>query len=335
MAEFLAPYGITVNHDLVLDGVNNSKVTLPHSVRKGRLIIRGTKDFDYPMLAYAKEFDRTNAMVRNLPGLTLPFASSLEVEEKAEEGREVSRLITSSAQAVSVLDPLSFLKDRSEGAANRLKLLPPELTETLAGLPAGQEGTKAGPLTLAVLVSGKLASAFAGKAVPAAPPKGADPEDPMPPKEDREPPKLEAGEGRILVVGSALGLPPLTLEGVFKDVGLDKIQQGEFLIPQVRFENWKIRVGQLRKPFGETIPALFNMLDLAVQRAGLAEIRAKNNAFRPIEKGEEGAQRLWTFGLVGGLPALFLLLGIGYWQVRVASRRSLARWARAQTGKGK
>ena len=316
--DVLAPYGVQLNQDLVMDAMNNSKVTLPHSVRRGQMVIRGTKDFAYPMLVYAKDFDRENAMVRTLPGLTLPFASSLEYKAVDGQTVEVSELIKTAEGSVAVMDPTSLpIKGEGDSAEN-IKLLPPELTEQIESL----EGN--GPHTLGLMLSGKFVSAFKGKDAPEKPPAPApDPENPEPPKEEKEPPRLDEGEGRLLVLGSALGLPPLTLETVFKDVTLQNIQQGEVMIPQVRFENWKVKVNQLRRAFGETIPALFNMLDWAVQRSALAEIRAKNNAFRPIETISEDNQKLVTYSAVAGLPLLFILFGLGYWQVRLARRRGM------------
>ncbi len=320
--ELLAPYGIILNKDLILDPVHNNKVTLPHSVRRGQLVIRGTKDFDYPALVYATGFDRTNVLVRNLPGLTLPFASSLEVEAVEGSELEVSHLVQSSADAVSLIDP-STLPASGEGEnAEKLKLLPPEMKSQVEGI------TPNGPHTLALMVTGTFQSAFAGKEEPPKPEKKKDPEEPETKEVEHE--RLDKGAGRILVIGSSLGIPSLSQEGVFREVNLQQITQGEIMVPQVRLENWKIKLNQLRRAFSETVPTLFNVLDWAVQRSALAEIRAKNNAFRPIEKISDDSRRLITFGAIGGLPLLFILLGVGYWQLRVARRRGLSRKAAAR-----
>jgi len=318
--DLLTPYGITVNQDLVIDPANTAKITLPHSVRRGRMVISGTKDFDYPMLFYARDFDRTNVVVRSLPGLTLPFASTVDYTAKEGQELEVSKLISSGPTAIALEDPSTLpVKPAGSETGEPLKLLPPDL------MAQAQAASPDGPHTLAVMATGKFVSAFKGKEAPAKPPKEPDPENPEPPKEEKEPAKLDEGTGRLLVVGSALGLPPLTLEGIFNGVNIQNITQGEILVPQVRFENWKLKVNQLRRAFSETIPALFNMLDWAVQRAALAEIRAKNNAFRPIERIEEGDQKLVAYAAVGGVPLLFLLFGVGYWQLRLARRRRIAR----------
>jgi hypothetical protein len=282
------------------------------------------------MLVQAKEFDRANVIVRNLPVLTLPFASSLEYEAKEGNEVEVSKLVQSDPLSVAVMDPASLaVAKEGEAAGQGVKLLPPELMEQTKSLAAN------GPHTLALSVTGKLTSAFKGKEAPPKPPEEEKPdEEGMPPrpkkdKKEREEERLETGSGRIVVVGSGLGIAPLTLQGVFKDVGVQEITQGEIMIPQVRLENWKIKLNQVRRVFGETIPAMFNIFDWAVQRAALAEIRAKNNAYRPIEKMEEGDQKLVTYGAIGGLPILFILFGLGYWQVRVARSRSLSRRGQA------
>jgi len=316
--KLLKSYGIILNDDLVLDVASNNKVTLPHSVRRGKLVIRGTKDFNSPLLVYAKEFDRDNVIVRNLPGLTLPYVSSLDYQEVAGQEVEVSHLVKSGEQSVAVTAPTTVaLSQDEEGNDVFLKVLPPELMEQASKL------TPNGPHTLAMLVSGQLVSAFKGEEAPVREEKPPEEGEEEEKKEEKEPEKLDAGTGRILVVGSSLGIAPLTLEGVFKDVGVQQITQGEIMVPQVRLENWKIKLNQLRRAFAETIPTMFNMLDWAVQRAALAEIRAKNYSFRPIETISEEDERLVSYGAVGGLPMLFILFGLGYWQLRLVRMRSL------------
>jgi ABC-type uncharacterized transport system involved in gliding motility auxiliary subunit len=327
MDELLAPYGITVNKDLIVDAVHNNKITLPHSVRRGKMVIRGTKDFDYPALVNATEFDRTNVMVRNLPGLTLPFSSSLEYEAVAGNEVEATHLVKSSEYSVRLMDPTSLPVSGEGESAEMLKLLPPDLKTQL------DAKTPDGPHTLALVVTGTFQSAFKGKDEPAAIEKEKSEDEPETPKVENE--RLDSGEGRILVLGSSLGIPPLTLEGVFEGVNLQDITKGEIMVPQVRLENWKIKLNQLRRAFAETIPTLFNMLDWAVQRSALAEIRAKNNAFRPMEKISEESKRTITYAMVGGLPLLFILFGVGYWQLRVTRRRSLTRKAVAKKTAGK
>ena len=322
--DVLAPYGVQLNADLVIDASDNNKVTLPHSVRRGQMVIRGTKDFNYPMLVYAKEFDRTNAVVRNLPGLTLPFVSTMEFTALEGQEVEVSHLVTSGPQAVALTDPttLAVRKTTNEEGAEvdeMLKLLPPELMEQAKALAPN------GPHTLGLMVTGTFVSAFKGKEEPAKPPVEPPKEGEPEPKEEKAPPRLDSGSGRLLVLGSSLGLPSLTLEGVFKDVSVQSITQGEVMIPQVRFENWKVKVNQFRRAFGETIPALFNVLDWAVQRSALAEIRGKSNMFRALSQIDENKQKLVSYGAVAGLPFLFLLFGVGYWQLRLVRRRKLSR----------
>jgi hypothetical protein len=315
--ELLAPYGIEINRDLVVDPLNNAKVTLPHSVRKGRMVLKGTKDFDFPLLVFAREFDRSNLVVRSLPGLTMPFVSSMKFA--APEGTELvaSEFIKTGPEAISILEPATL--PVVEGG-EKLKLLPPDLMEQAKALAPN------GPHTLAVMATGKFVSAFKGKDEPPEVKKDEPEEEGMPKKKDeKKPDRLNEGTGRILVVGCGLGIPPLTLETVFKDVSIQQITQGEILVPQVRLENWKIKLNQLRAAYGETIPAMFNMLDWAVQRAALAEIRAKNYAFRPLERTEEGTQKIISYAAIGGLPLLFILFGVAWWQLRVMQRRSLAR----------
>ena len=271
VAELLAPYGIVVNDDLVIDPYDNGKVTLPHSVQRGKTVVKGTKDFDYPMLVRSREFDRTNAMVRNLAGLTLPFASTLEFAPQEGQEVEVSHLVKSGPHAIALTDPTSLavrkvINEEGQEIDEMLKLVPPDLMAQATTLEPN------GPHTLAMVVAGDFVSAFKGKDAPPKPEPETSAQAEEPPEEGKAPVRVDSGTGRILVVGNSLGIVPLSLEGVFKDVGVSQITQGEILVPQVRLENWKIKLNQLRQGFPENVPALYDMLDWAAWYHVLDEI---------------------------------------------------------------
>ena len=149
----------------------------------------------------------------------------------------------------------------ADGEGWKLALLPAEQMGQVNELAAD------GPHVLAMVLTGKFDSAFTGRKIPDGPGEEGGVDEAVPSRE-----RLERGEGRLLVIGSTLGLPPLTLEGVFEGASLEAIAQGGVLVPQVRFENWKVKVNQAEKAFATSIPALLNLLDWAVQPHVLDEI---------------------------------------------------------------
>jgi len=254
----LAPYGVTPANDLVLDPVSNTKITLPHSMRRGEMVIRGTKDFDYPCFVHSTDLHSSHAAVRGLAGLTLPLCSSLAYTGDEDGGVRAVVLARSGARSVSLKNPA---EPAADGEGWKLALLPAEQMGQVNELAAD------GPHVLAMVLTGKFDSAFTGRKIPDGPGEEGGVDEAVPSRE-----RLERGEGRLLVIGSTLGLPPLTLEGVFEGASLEAIAQGGVLVPQVRFENWKVKVNQAEKAFATSIPALLNLLDWAVQPHVLDEI---------------------------------------------------------------
>lgn len=191
-----------------------------------------------------------------------------------------------------------------------------------------------GPLTVAALAKGTLESFYKGKPAPAKPAKEGEPK-PEEPKSDvpgKDLPKLDQGAGRVLVVGSNLGLLPLSTDAIFEgfNIGMIAGQGGgienfeKFRGYQVNYQNWSMRIGQVQHTLQSNLQFLQNVLDWSVQREGLAELRSKQYAPRPLSVMEGGDRSvIKAIGLL--LPAL-LFLGFGaLWMLRRRARtKSLA-----------
>ena len=193
---------------------------------------------------------------------------------------------------------------------------PPKL-ELLPGTQIDQAARMNGKgrRTLVLLVEGELPSAFAdGKNLPA----GLTEEQ----KEDR----LVSGPGRLLVVGSDLGLRLPDPEWVFDGIDPNNFVPGPELVrPQLKVDNWQLRIGQVGRALNmDGIPFLLNTLDWAVQRMALADIRAKQNPVRRIRTLESKTSSTMLEAVwIGGLPLLFLVFGFGLWQWRRQRRRRI------------
>ena len=191
---------------------------------------------------------------------------------------------------------------------------------------AGKAGE--GPLTVVALAKGTFESHFKGKAAPAKPAK--DGEEAKP--EDKaampgEAQKLESGSGRVLVIGSNLGLLPLSTDAIFEGFNMGMIA-GEgggienfekFRGYQMNFQNWQLRLGQVQHTLQSNLQFLQNALDWSVQREGLAELRSKQYAPRPLSVMDDGDKSFITaLGVL--LPAVLFLGFGGLWLVRRRAR---------------
>jgi len=327
--DLLEPYGIKVNADLVLDDKSNSQIVTFDTARMtdGRQV-SGMAPLPYALLPVATDFDRANVAVSGLHKLTMPYASSISTEEKPGQTITVTPLVRSSEDSVAFANPdlgtgatmenEGDTDSESEGEAVQpapsagLKVMPPELKEQLASM------TPNGPHTLALLAEGSFVSAFKDKPVPLAPGSNDQAAKAPPPQ------RLESGSGRILVVGSTLGLPSISMESFFDGVTMATLQQGEVHTLVGRFANFVTGLRQLSKVYPETFPALFNFLDWAAQHTALAQIRAKSITFRPLDPMEESSQTAVELSAIGAVPLLFLAFGWLYWALRKQLRRKTA-----------
>ncbi len=178
----LGNFGVRVNHDLVLDRVQNGQMRFP--VRSGG----GTsyRDVNYPLIPKAIDLARTNVIIGGTASLLFPFASTLTVSDALPIGVKAEVLAQSSA-ASGVVDKLETLD-------------PTKIANVLSS-------EKRGPFPLIVAMTGAFRSFFEAHPVPPPEPDAgsvtsADPNDSgAPPKEAGQ--LIEGTATRLVIVGSS------------------------------------------------------------------------------------------------------------------------------------
>lgn len=328
--KLLKPYGVVLHKDLVLDGTRNQEIRLPYNDPRTRITYQ--KKFNYPMIVETEDFSRTHRLMRDKQRLVFPYVSSLTFEAPEGGTLEVTPLARSSAESVAY-DPNQAPAEGQE--RKPLPLEPEALMEAVKTLP------KSGPQTLAMAVSGKFKSAFTADNIPPLPPEtpkvpGQEPEDPEKEKRTAELRQQAetrrhadfraAGEGRLLVVGSRMGIPPIAVESVFKDLNPFQIEMmsGERFLPEVRLLN-AVQLRNMRdNPHLQlATPFILDAFRWGAQPAELGEIRARQNEFRPLDETSEATQTLVKVAYIGLLPLVLILGGVLGWVLRNARRKAL------------
>ncbi|MCB9728812.1 MAG: Gldg family protein [Deltaproteobacteria bacterium] len=308
IGELLATWGIAPDGGLVAEKTDHDVLNVLSVVRQGQLAWQTQRQFPYPLLPVFHDMATESPLVRAIASLTLPWVEGLKLTDAP--GRTVTPLIRSTASALSVSDP-SF---------------PLEPTAQLAQV-AGATGE--GPFVVAATVTGELPSHFAGKDAPPAPASEGDDKGEAKAEPAVKPQRRDKGEGRVLVIGSNLGLEPLSQGTIFKGFDLAALTNGSFeIIDQFQqwranLQNWEVRLSQIQHTLNDNIQFLFNALDWSIQQEALVEIRSKQYQRRPLQQLDEGQQSIIKVAATVGAPLLFILLGLIGLAVRRGRRRRL------------
>ena len=306
IGEPLAHWGINPSGDLVAEPQANDEITVLALIRQGQLTWQTQRKFPYPLLPVLSDFDDTSPLVRSVASLSLPYTTHLELSQA--EGREVTPLVSTSASAVSVSDPT----------------FPVEPNAQTGRLATMQGGT---PLVVAATSTGAMTSYFKGKEAPADPNSKEDKEADAAKSEASADTRLDQGEGRILVIGSNLGLEPLGRDAIFEGFELTMLTEQNFEIMDTarqwvaNLQNWEVRLGQVQHTLSDNLQFLFNVLDWSIQQEGLVEIRSKQYTRRPLAQLDEGEQTMTKAVAIGLVPLLFIIFGV----VRTLMRRARTR----------
>ncbi len=145
----LASYGITVEQKLVLDPQNEPfPVTVAR--QSGGMQFQELQAMNYPFFVDIRSdgMAQGNAIVSNLPAVTLNWASPITLDETKNAGRQVTTVLQSTAQSWTQSD---------------YNIQPDMQTYPGVGFPTGQD---LGRKPLAVAVQGSFESAFKGQEPP-------------------------------------------------------------------------------------------------------------------------------------------------------------------------
>jgi ABC-2 type transport system permease protein len=149
LQEMLSHYGVTVESAMVLDPQNEP---FPIAVNRdvGGFSVQELQSIDYPYFVDVRTDGMAsgNAMISNLPAVTLNWVSPVRVDEAAAGEREVTTLLQSSAESWTSADT---------------NIQPDLDTYPEYGFPMGETR---GAQPLAVSIIGSFGSFFAGKEMP-------------------------------------------------------------------------------------------------------------------------------------------------------------------------
>ncbi len=186
-----------------------------------------------------------------------------------------------------------------------------------------------GPHSAAVLLEGTFKSRFDGKEVPKRP-EVAKKKNPfgrgMPDEEKNETAEeyelrkrkfKKTGTGKLLVIGTHLGIEGLSRDYVLPD--FNAVKMAKFSVEalqnyqkwQANFQNWQIRIGQVSHLLPDNLRFLNNVLDWATAHEALADIRSKGDTRRPLREVKSDDARTMRLAAIVGAPLLLILLGFG------------------------
>lgn len=287
---FLAAYGIRVNRDLVVGRKHFDNITVYQVVKQGGYAFQTKRAFPYPLLPTFFNFDTSNPIVRGMADITLPFVSTVEPtsELKADKGVSITSLVTMGDEDVAA-------------KGDEVPLSPPALLNKLQAFQS--KGAK--PVVL--LVKGTFQSYFSNHAKPKGINKAA---------------FVASGKGRILVVGSNLGLENISPQKILEGFNMGRMTRNNmgalFKLPQyaINLQNWQLRLSQIAPTVQKDLVFMDNLMEWAAQKTSLADIRAKGFTKRPISDVSGRARLVIILLLILGLPLLLILFGFFRFAIR-------------------
>ena len=335
---FFAHYGIKNGKDLVMepDKSMSEKInTIEAKVLPIGKVLSPAKH-TYPLFPIFEKFSDSDPLVSAQSRVVLPFVSSLSLSDTGDKGVTVEPLITSSDNAIARDKGISFD--------------PRTLKDAIVA-----EKTN-GPHHVAMHATGTdVSSFFAGRARPERPKEEEKPpaegEPPRPPKKDEpEKPQIDRGKVNLIVIGSNLGFENLSPSRILDGFNLGVIAQekvtglGAAVPYYIRFvDTWgrflgaqnPIHLGGGRNAalpgqqveFAmQNLEFLYSIFEWMNGDAAINQIRAREKKFldRPLKIEDASTQWKVKWGLIAGLPILFILFGIGRWFLRAQSRKKLS-----------
>ena len=312
IASIVGDYGVEVTDNLIVDRKHVDTVRVMQLVNRGGINFQTQRDFAYPLLPVAPNFSREHALTRSIQSLSLPFPVEVKAKDtvKGNQNFKVYELISSSDD--SLLKP------------GGVPVNPLALSDAVVNDPP------TGPHTAAVLLEGTFKSRFDGKEVPPRPksgkaknPFGGPPD--LDQDKDETPDELELrkrkfkknGAGKLLVIGTHLGIEGLSRDYVLPDFNAVKMAKFSveslkaYQLWQANFQNWQIRLGQVSHLLPDNLQFLNNVLDWATAHEALADIRSKGDTRRPLREIKPDDARAMRLGAILGAPLLLILLGFG------------------------
>ncbi|HUY83544.1 MAG TPA: Gldg family protein [Steroidobacteraceae bacterium] len=274
LGHWLAGYGLSVSKRLVLDTASGA-LPIPEQRDLGGIVLQEIQLVKYPYIVdlRGRDLNPASPITRNLGQVYAPWAGAVRVDAKANAGRTVTTLLRSSSSSWLAASPT---------------LMPDFAQYPQLGFPAAK---KTAPHTLAVMVQGRFASAFAHTPSPlATPPAAATPPPAIANVIDHSP-----TSARLILVGS---------NAMFEDEIGNLISQ------------------TLGTRYSKPQQFVHDIVDWSLEDPALLSIRGRDRFARTLAPMSRATEEFWeylNYGLaLGGLVAIWLIS-------RRRRRRMLAR----------
>ena len=293
--EWLAHHGVTIDEALVMDPLN---AAFPVPVRRqvGGFTFQEIVMLDYPYFVDVRDagLNADIAAIAELPQVTVPWGSPVEVDEEANATRSVTTLLSSSGA--------SWRSASTE--------VMPRIGET--GLAAFTPDGPVGASPLAVMIEGRFDSFFE--------------ESPLLAAEEDADEDAEAAENEDADEGTTAD------SSDFGEIGTVIARSPESARLIVAGSSALVADQTLRMMgsadgtvYTNSIQLVANLLDLAVEDQALLTIRSRGHFNRTLPSMPEDRQRVWEY-INYGVAALAVFGAFGVH----AQRRSQRRQAQAQ-----
>ena len=292
--EWLAHHGVTIDDALVMDPLN---AAFPVPVRRqvGGFTFQEIVMLDYPYFVDVRDagLNADIAAIAELPQVTVPWGSPVEVDEEANATRSVTTLLSSSEA--------SWRSASTE--------VMPRIGET--GLAAFTPDGPVGATPLAVMIEGRFDSFFEESPLLAAEDADEDAEAAENEGADEDTPADSSDFGEI---GTVIARSPESARLI--------VAGSSALVADQTLRMMGSADGTV---YTNSIQLVANLLDLAVEDQALLTIRSRGHFNRTLPSMPEDRQRVWEY-INYGVAALAVFGAFGVH----AQRRSQRRQAQAQ-----
>ena len=293
--EWLAHHGVTIDEALVMDPLN---AAFPVPVRRqvGGFTFQEIVMLDYPYFVDVRDagLNADIAAIAELPQVTVPWGSPVEVDEEANATRSVTTLLSSSGA--------SWRSASTE--------VMPRIGET--GLAAFTPDGPVGASPLAVMIEGRFDSFFEESPLLAAE-EDADEDAEADENEDADE-DTPADSSDFGEIGTVIARSPESARLI--------VAGSSALVADQTLRMMGSADGTV---YTNSIQLVANLLDLAVEDQALLTIRSRGHFNRTLPSMPEDRQRVWEY-INYGVAALAVFGAFGVH----AQRRSQRRQAQAQ-----
>ena len=297
LEKWLAGYGITLGHSMVLDR-QNSAFPIPMERQVGMIRVRETRLINYPYFVDIRRdgMDQESGLTAGINQVTMTWPSPITIDPEKNKGRKVIRLLSSSPQAWT---------------SDSLNIQPDFQKYGESGFPTGKQQQQ---YLLGAVVEGRFTSAFAGQTSPLI--TKAKDEAARKKKEKKSGPdtKKDAAAENKPVISRVLERSPESARIIL-------FASNSFLSDTAMELMSSVQHTQYQEP----AQLLANAVDWSLEDRGLLSIKGRGHFARTLRPMDRKTRMFWEY-LNYGLA----LIGLGLvWLVqKLLQKRTIARYER-------